>query len=139
MAWTRDAVKAICSVISTNRVRSVVSAIDLNAEHVNFAKKQFPYFDYQVANLCDLPFPDDTFDFVMSTEVLEHLPHPGQALTELKRIAKPEAHLIISVPFAPFFHWGNLLRGKYWKRGGYTPDHGSSGTDISSALSNPTC
>ncbi len=98
-----------------------LKAIDLNAEHLNFAKERFPCFDYQVADLCNLPFPDDTFDYVMSTEVLEHLPNPGQALMELKRIAKPEAYLIISVPFEPFFHWGNLLRGKYWKRGGYTP------------------
>lgn len=100
-----------------------LTAIDLNPEHLNFAKERFPYFDYQVADLCYLPFSDDTFDFVMSTEVLEHLPNPGRALMELKRIAKPEAYLIISVPFEPFFHWGNLLRGKYWKRGGYTPDH----------------
>ena len=100
-----------------------LTAIDLNAEHLNFANKRFPYFDYRVADLCNLPFPDNTFDFVMSTEVLEHLPHPGQALMELNRVAKPEAYLIISVPFEPFFHWGNLVRGKYWERGGYTPDH----------------
>ena len=100
-----------------------LKAIDIDPENLCFASKQFPYFDYQVADLCNLPFPNDTFDFAMSTEVFEHLPDPGQAILELKRIAKPNAYLIISVPFEPFFHWGNLLRGKYWQRGGYTPDH----------------
>ncbi len=100
-----------------------LTAIDINKEHLNFARKQFPYFDYQVADLYNLPFPNDTFDYLMSTEVFEHLPHPRQAMMELKRIGKPAAYLIISVPFEPFFHWGNLLRGKYWQRGGYTPDH----------------
>lgn len=100
-----------------------LTAIDINSEHLSFASKQFPYFDYQIADLCNLPFPNDTFDVVMSTEVFEHLPNPGQAMMEFKRIAKPAAYLIISVPFEPFFHWGNLLRGKYWERGGYTPDH----------------
>ena len=100
-----------------------LTAMDLNPEHLYFARKHFPYFDYHVADICNLPFSNNTFDFIMSTEVFEHLPYPQQAMMELKRIAKPEAYLIVSVPFEPFFHWGNLIRGKYWERGGYTPDH----------------
>lgn len=100
-----------------------LTAVDINQEHLRYARSRFPLVDYQIANICSLPFRDDTFDFVMSTEVFEHLPNPAQALLELKRIARPGAYLIISVPFEPFFHWGNLLRGKYWYRGGYTPDH----------------
>lgn len=100
-------------------------AVDINMADLIFARKQFPYYDYYAADLCNLPFKNDTFDYIISTEVFEHLPRPENAMVELKRVSKPSAYLIISVPFEPFFHWGNLIRGKYWTRGGYTPDHKS--------------
>ena len=98
-------------------------AVDISQRNISLAKKKFPFFDYKVGNLCRLPFDDDTFDYIISTEVFEHLPSPKLAILELKRTAKPSGHLLISVPFEPFFHWGNLVRGKYWQRGGFTPDH----------------
>ena len=100
-----------------------LTAIDIGQENIRYASRHFPWPDYHIADICNLPFPDDTFDYVMSTEVFEHLPYPEKAMIELRRVAKPDGYLIISVPFEPFFHWGNLLRGKYWHRGGYTPDH----------------
>ena len=105
------------------RVLGQLTAVDIGKKNVRYAQSHFPWADYQVANICNLPFPDNSFDYVMSIEVFEHLPDPKKAIIELKRIAKPGAYLIISVPYEPFFHWGNLLRGKYWYRGGYTPDH----------------
>jgi ubiquinone/menaquinone biosynthesis C-methylase UbiE len=98
-------------------------AVDLNADYLAYASKKQPHPDYSVASLDHLPFSDQTFDYILSTEVFEHLYEPDRALAELQRVAKKGANLIISVPFEPFFHWGNLARGKYWDRGGYTPDH----------------
>lgn len=98
-------------------------AVDLDNRKLNYARKYFPYCEYQNANAQMLPFADNTFDFILSTEVFEHLPKPQAALYEIRRVAKPGAHLVISVPFEPFFHWGNLVRGLYWDRGGRTPDH----------------
>ena len=79
---------------------------------------QFIQCDAQ--NIC---CKENTFDFVMATEILEHLPDPEKALEEISRIAKPNAHIIISVPHEPFFHYGNFLRGKHLARGGKTPSH----------------
>lgn len=100
-----------------------LSAVDVSHEHLGYANNQYPYFDYSAASLTHLPFPDKSFDYVLSTEVFEHLKNPQLALQEVKRVSREGAYLIISVPFEPFFHWGNILRGKYWSRGGYTPDH----------------
>lgn len=36
----------------------------------------------------DLPFPDDSFDFVLASHVLEHLPDPIRALKEWERVAR---------------------------------------------------
>lgn len=98
-------------------------AIDLDQRKLDYAQRHYPFCSYQRGNIQKLEFDDNTFDFVLSTEVFEHLPDPAKALEELERVAKPAAHVIISVPFEPFFHWGNLVRGKYWYRGGRTPDH----------------
>ena len=98
-------------------------AVDLDQRKLDYASRHYPYCQYVRGNIQQLELDDNLFDFVMSTEVFEHLPDPARALQELRRVAKPGAHLIISVPFEPFFHWGNILRGKYWYRGGRTPDH----------------
>ena len=99
-------------------------AVDVNNDYLNYAKGKQTDTGFLAADLVRLPFPDHTFDYVISTEeYFEHLPDPEKAVRELIRIGKKNAYLIISVPYEPFFHWGNLARGKYWSRGGYTPDH----------------
>ena len=100
-----------------------IAAVDASNNHLAYAKYTYPYCEYAAADLSQIPFPANTFDYILSTEVFEHLNYPQRAMMELKRVAKRGAHLIISIPFEPFFHWGNLVRGKYWDRGGYTPDH----------------
>lgn len=58
-----------------------------------------------------LPFPDQQFDTILCTEVLEHTRQPFQVMHELARLLKPNGHLILSVPFiypiheAPYDHW----------------------------------
>lgn len=45
-----------------------------------------------------LPFPDDTFDRIICSEVLEHIPDDSAALRELFRILKPGGRLAATVP-----------------------------------------
>jgi SAM-dependent methyltransferase len=45
-----------------------------------------------------LPFPDATFDRIIASEVLEHIPADDAAFTELARILKPGGMLAITVP-----------------------------------------
>jgi len=45
-----------------------------------------------------LPFPDDRFDLVWCSEVIEHLRDPNRALAELRRVAKPGADIIVTTP-----------------------------------------
>ncbi len=103
-------------------VRDMIG-IDLDAANLRYATRHYPHCDYMRGSISDLPFADNSFDYILSTEVFEHLPTPARALEEIRRVARPGAHLIVSVPFEPFFHWGNLVRGLYWDRGGRTPDH----------------
>ena len=43
---------------------------------------------FQVGNILDLPFEDNTFDAVMSCAVTEHLSEPVKAMSELGRVVK---------------------------------------------------
>ena len=45
-----------------------------------------------------LPFATGSFDFVICSEVLEHIPDDRRAVTELARVLKPEGTLVVSVP-----------------------------------------
>lgn len=45
-----------------------------------------------------LDFPDATFDAVICSEVLEHLPDYGAVLREIRRVLKPSGKLCVSVP-----------------------------------------
>jgi SAM-dependent methyltransferase len=47
-----------------------------------------------------LPFPDQDFDMVIFTEVMEHLRFPQKALEEIRRVLKDSGRLIGSVPNA---------------------------------------
>jgi ubiquinone/menaquinone biosynthesis C-methylase UbiE len=51
-----------------------------------------------------LPFPDGSFDTVLSTEVLEHVMSPGAVVAEMARVLKPEGRLLLTVPFIQPLH-----------------------------------
>jgi len=53
---------------------------------------------FVVADAQTLPFADSSFDKVMCTEVLEHVPDDVAALQELSRVLKPSGKLVLSVP-----------------------------------------
>lgn len=49
-----------------------------------------------------LPFTDHSFDCVIASEVLEHLPDDGAAIAEMSRVLRPGGWLAVSVPsFGP--------------------------------------
>ncbi len=68
-----------------------------------------------------LPFHGGSFDLVICTEVLEHLPQPMQALDELCRVSR--RFVLLSVPREPFFAGLNFMRGKNLRRLGSDDDH----------------
>ncbi len=62
-----------------------------------------------------LPFPDASFDFVLSHEVLEHVQDDRKSMEEIIRTLKPGGRLVLFVPNRgyPFETHGIYVRGEY--------------------------
>jgi predicted SAM-dependent methyltransferase len=61
------------------------------------------YINHDLSN--PLPFPDDTFDGILCSHVLEHFDchEAARIIGECKRVLRPDKALIVSVPDADFF------------------------------------
>ncbi len=58
-----------------------------------------------VADLQQMPeLPSASFDTIVCTQVLEHLPRPGAALSEIARVLRPGGALILSAPHLSMLH-----------------------------------
>lgn len=84
-----------------------VFGFDMSLSDVGKAKENFDQFNentstkscnFGVADAKKLPFKDNTFDFIICSEVLEHIIDYQSALSEINRILKPEGKLAVSVP-----------------------------------------
>jgi SAM-dependent methyltransferase len=71
-----------------------------------------------VSDITAIPAPDASFDAILCSEVLEHVPEPSHALDEFTRLLKPGGVLILSAPFASNVHMApyHYCSGfsKYW-------------------------
>ena len=50
------------------------------------------------ADICNLPFADNDFDFILCNHVLEHIPDDKKAMSELLRVLKPNGTAILQIP-----------------------------------------
>lgn len=75
------------------------TGIDLNPRNLEKARKYAPSASLIQGDIEErLPFDDNIFETVTSTEVLEHLLYPEKTLQEIARVLIPGGYLIGSVP-----------------------------------------
>jgi ubiquinone/menaquinone biosynthesis C-methylase UbiE len=48
--------------------------IDISENLIEKAKQMFPDMHFDVGDVCDLPYQNDTFDMAISSAVLHHIP-----------------------------------------------------------------
>jgi len=97
------------------------TGIDLDPARIYVAKSRSGDIPFAVGNAQELPYEDNSFDFVMILEVLEHVGEPDIVLREAYRVTSK--YLLASVPNEPWWRIGNLTRLKYIRDLGNTPEH----------------
>ncbi len=79
---------------------SAVTGIDISEEAVRHAGEKYVRENllYRVMDANAMVFPDNSFDVVVSFQVIEHLHDAGKFLEEIRRVLKKDGRAIISTP-----------------------------------------
>ena len=90
-----------------------VEAFDIEFERVKEAVVDTPHALISAAEY--LPYRSDTFDTIISNEVIEHVNDDRLAAREMVRILKPGGRIVIFAPnrWYPVEQHGHYWRGKY--------------------------
>jgi SAM-dependent methyltransferase len=72
---------------------SRVVGLDFSEVYVDHARHRIsdPRIEFQVGDACAMPFPDSSFDGVLSMLVLPFVPDTAGAVREMRRVARPGA------------------------------------------------
>jgi ubiquinone/menaquinone biosynthesis C-methylase UbiE len=84
--------KFISIDISEKNLRTINSII--NQSNIN----RNNFFAIQ-ADAMNMPFANNSIDYIISSEVIEHLPEPKKFIDEMYRMLKPNGKIIISTPY----------------------------------------
>lgn len=96
-AYTRELVELGASVTATEYAPGPLAQARRNLGRLA------AQVDLRVEDAQGLTFPDESFDKVLLSEVIEHVPHPDQAIAEAARVLSPGGLLVVSTPsrFSP--------------------------------------
>ena len=98
--------KGLRYLVSHNYIKQENAyGIDQSDVAIEFLKKKLPKANLEQGDIFSLKFNDDTFDYVLMMEVIEHLEDPLKVLKEVERVLKPNGELIISFPNYINFPW----------------------------------
>lgn len=79
-------------------------ACDISREDVRFAHRLNDGLGvgYAVADAQRLPFDDETFDLVVTVDVIEHVPDSRALVREVARVLRPGARAVLTCPITDF-------------------------------------
>jgi ubiquinone/menaquinone biosynthesis C-methylase UbiE len=102
-----------------------VTGLDISRPNLKNAKeyagtKGLNNIKFIEADAENLPFGDNSFDVVVADNVLEHLPNFEKGLSEIKRVTKKRAIIVLPTCLNPCA-WCLLGRDNFWKFSWKTP------------------
>jgi len=77
-----------------------ITGVDVSKKAITFIKNKFPKKKfYKISDGGKLPFSSQSFDFIIASDVLEHVYDTENAFLELARVLKKNGKILISVPY----------------------------------------
>lgn len=77
--------------------KELLTGIDLSSKSIELAKKTYPDVEFVVGDMNDLPFENDSFDFVYSSLVIHYSSTPDQTYKEVYRVLKQKGLFLFSI------------------------------------------
>lgn len=93
------------------RLNWEVYGLDFDPKAIESAKSKYG-LDLHTGDLQSANFPDNNFDAVTLSHVIEHVPDPIELLKEVRRVLKPGGRLSVTTPNAHSF--GHQQFQRYW-------------------------
>lgn len=107
--------------LSLEKIGKKLEGIEYEEEAIELGKTLHPQLAIKQGTIYQLPYKDNSFELVISTEVLEHLRDPKKGLQELIRVSKK--YVLLTVPNEPWFTVQRFLRLKNILKFGDHPEH----------------
>lgn len=82
---------SLTRALSERSLTARIVGIDFSEAYVNHARRSVshPHIEFQVGDACAIPFPDGSFDHVLSMLVLPFVPDTAAAVAEMRRVTRP--------------------------------------------------
>ena len=85
--------------------------IDLSPKMLSLARRRLgEKVELKKCNAEKIEYPDDCFDKIICTEVVEHTLHPAKVIEEIARVSKPGGIVILSIPYEDLI---NRIKGVF--------------------------
>lgn len=81
---------------------AILAGVDVSGRAIETCQRHVPNGEFYCAPAEALPFEGARFDLISCLGSLEHFLEPNEALREMKRVSKPSARFVFSVPNADF-------------------------------------
>ena len=101
---TGDFLRLLAPIVSPGKAVGLDLSATMISEAIQRSAKDDGNVSFRVGSVLELPFEADTFDRVLATQVLLHIPDPWKALSEMKRVLLASGLICITE-----IDWGTLV------------------------------
>ena len=101
---TGDFLRLLAPIVSPGTAVGVDLSETMIAEARQRSAENLGNLSFRVGSVLELPFPAESFDRVIATQLLLHVPDPQKALLEIRRVLAPSGVVSITE-----IDWGTLV------------------------------
>ncbi|MFH1539291.1 MAG: class I SAM-dependent methyltransferase [bacterium] len=110
--------------LSLAREGGIMYGIDLSPRHAEICKRRLEVYGFgcgpSLGDAENMPFRDNTFDFVYSFGVVHHSPKTGKIISEIHRVLKPGGRCFVAVYHKnSICFWWTIFFYRYLLRQGF--------------------